>query len=75
MRPPDPVQRFVAHRGLHRRSPWRRSHTSAPPRTAPRGPIRSFTEGPAFACATPVQYSASWPHRGGFTNSHNGVAP
>eukprot|EP00959_Pyramimonas_sp_CCMP1952_P027068 568462-Pyramimonas_sp.AAC.1 len=41
MRPPHPVQRFVAPWGLHRRPQW------ATLSTALRGPVGSPTEGPS----------------------------
>eukprot|EP00959_Pyramimonas_sp_CCMP1952_P334567 7006449-Pyramimonas_sp.AAC.1 len=50
---------------FHRRPEWRSSHASPPPRTTFSGPIGSSTEVPLaqFACVSPAQDSASWPHR------------
>eukprot|EP00959_Pyramimonas_sp_CCMP1952_P265503 5551539-Pyramimonas_sp.AAC.1 len=44
---PSQYSALRLHRELHRRPQWRRSHASAPPSTAFRGPIGSSTGGPS----------------------------
>eukprot|EP00959_Pyramimonas_sp_CCMP1952_P185229 3872983-Pyramimonas_sp.AAC.1 len=67
MRPPRPAQRFVAPYGAPRKALGGESRMRGAPSTAPRGPIRSSTEGPrggGTTCVRHTQYSASWPHKG-----------